>query len=171
MRAGAPVADSEEQGASPYLNLERPDDDALASIENASVRYRIAVGPIAGRKTLHLLVPGLTAPQGESAKLLTAARDGFSLNASVACGAEERKKLERLCRTISRPALSEKRLSFTLSGNVRYELETSYRNGTMPVILEPLDFIARPAAPVPKTRVDLTRLHGVFAANSGTGRE
>ena len=48
---------SEEEGAQPYLNLERPDDDALAALESASVRYRIAVGPIAGRKTLRGLSP------------------------------------------------------------------------------------------------------------------
>ena len=46
--AGALVADPDEEGASPYLSLERPDDDALAVLESASVRYRIAVGPIAG---------------------------------------------------------------------------------------------------------------------------
>ena len=36
----------------------------------------------------------------------------------------------------------------------------------MHVIFEPLDFIARLAAVVPKPRVNLTRLHGVFAPNS-----
>lgn len=33
-------------------------------------------------------------------------------------------------------------------------------------IFEPLDFIARRAALVPKPRVNLTRFHGVFAPNS-----
>ncbi len=49
---------------------------------------------------------------------------GFSLHAGVAARADERKKLERLCRTISRPAVSEKRLSLTPKGNVRYQLKT-----------------------------------------------
>jgi hypothetical protein len=34
------------------------------------------------------------------------------------------------------------------------------------VIFEPLDFLARLAALVPKPRVNLTRFHGVFAPNS-----
>ena len=34
------------------------------------------------------------------------------------------------------------------------------------VILEPLDFIARLAALVPRPRVNLTRFHGIFAPNS-----
>ena len=41
-----------------------------------------------------------------------------------------------------------------------------YRDGTTHVIFEPLDFIAKLAALVPKPRVNLTRFHGVFAPNS-----
>jgi hypothetical protein len=63
-------------------------------------------------------------------------------------------------------AVSEKRLSLTPNGNVRYQLKTPYRDGTTHVIFEPLDFIARRAALVPKPRVNLTRFHGVFAPNS-----
>lgn len=79
--------------------------------------------------------------------------------------AHQRNKLERLCRYISRPAVSEKRLALTHNGQVRYELKNPYRNGTTHVIFEPLDFIAKLAALVPKPRVNLTRFHGVFAPN------
>ena len=91
---------------------------------------------------------------------------GFSLHAGVAAKADQREKLERLCRYISRPAVAEKRLSLTPSGNVRYQLKTPYRDGTTHVIFEPLDFVARLVALVPKPRVNLTRFHGVFAPNS-----
>jgi hypothetical protein len=64
---------------------------------------------------------------------------------------------------ISRPAVSEKRLSLSPSGNVRYQLKMPYSDGTTHVIFEPLDFIAKMAALVPKPRVNLTRFHGVFA--------
>jgi hypothetical protein len=47
---------------------------------------------------------------------------------------DERQKLERLCRYISRLAISEKRLSLTSCGNVRYQLKTPYRDGTTHVI-------------------------------------
>ena len=83
-----------------------------------------------------------------------------------AAEAHERQKLERLCRYITRPAIAEKRLSLTTQGWVRYQLKTRYRDGTTHVVLEPLDFIARLAALVPRPRVDLTRYHGVFAPNS-----
>ncbi len=62
------------------------------------------------------------------------------------------RRFERLCRYISRPAVSEKRLSLTPNGNVRYQLKTPYRDGTTHVIFEPLDFMARLAALVPKPR-------------------
>jgi hypothetical protein len=84
----------------------------------------------------------------------------------VAARADERGKLERLCRYISRPAVSEERLSLTPGGLVRYQLKTPYSDGTTHVLFEPLDFIARLAALVPKPRVNLTRFHGVFAPNS-----
>jgi hypothetical protein len=45
-------------------------------------------------------------------------------------------------------------------------LKTPYRNGTTHVIFEPVDFIERLAALVPKPRVNLTRFHDVFAPNS-----
>ena len=91
---------------------------------------------------------------------------GFSLHAGVATEARQRKKLERLCRYISRPAVSEKRLALTSNGMVRYHLKTPYRDGTTHVIFEPLDFIAKLAALVPRPRVNLTRFHGVLAPNS-----
>ena len=72
----------------------------------------------------------------------------------------------RLCRYITRPAVSEKRLSLTNQGKVRYELKTPYRDGTTHVIFESVDFIAKLAALVPKPRIKLTRFHGVFASNS-----
>ena len=102
-RSGALVAEPDYEGASAYRNLERPDDDALAVLESASVRYRIAVGPIAGRKTLRLQAPGSVSTATQVTKRLTATRDGFSLNAAVDCRAGERKKLERLCRYVARP--------------------------------------------------------------------
>jgi hypothetical protein len=74
---------------------------------------------------------------------------GFSLHAGVATRANERDKLERLCRYIARPAVSTKRLSLTRNGQVRYELKTPWRNGTTHVLFEPLDFIARLVALAP----------------------
>ena len=79
--------------------------------------------------------------------------------------ADGRAKLERLCRYITRPAVSTERLSLTAYGLIHYRLKTPHRDGTTHVVFEPLDFMARPAARVPTPRVNLTRYHGVFAPN------
>jgi len=87
----------------------------------------------------------------------------FSLHAGVIAEGGEREKIERLCGYVSRPAVASERLALTPQGNVRYTLQTPYRDGTTHVILEPLDFIARLPALVPLPRMHLTRYHGVFA--------
>lgn len=137
----------------------------MEQLRGHSITYRIAVGPHAGRKVFTLQTLPACDPEdafGNSPGNVA----GFSLHAGVAAKAHERDKLERLCRYIARSAISEKRLSLTAQGKVRYALKTPYRDGTTHVIFEPLDFIARLAALVPKPRVNLTRFHGVFAPNS-----
>ena len=164
-----------------YLTLENSHEDPMDQLRGHSITYRIAVGPQQGRKVFTLQ----TLPDERDADETPAAGNvaGFSLHAGVAAKANQRDKLERLRRYITRPAISEKRLSLTNQGKVRYELKTPYRDGTTHVIFEPLDFmyrmygmpraqgcagaaIARLAALVPKPRVNLTRFHGVFAPNS-----
>ena len=95
-----------------------------------------------------------------------ALRDGFSLNASVACKAEERKKLERLCRYVARPPLALERLARDGDGLVVHRLKRPFRDGTTEFVFEPLDFLARLAALVPRPRSHLLRYHGVLAANA-----
>jgi hypothetical protein len=130
-----------------------------------SITYRIAVGQQAGRKVFTLQTLPAEDP-GETFANTVSKVAGFSLHAGVATKAHERKTLERLCRYISRPAVSEKRLSLVASGKVCYELKTPYCDGTTHVSFEPLDFLTRLAALEPKPRVNLTRYHGVFAPNS-----
>ena len=79
------------------------------------------------------------------------------MHAGVAAGADERKKVERLCRYIARPPIAAGRLLLNGQGQVRYTLKTPYRDGTTHVVFEPLDFIARLAALVPRPRAHLIR--------------
>lgn len=147
-----------------YLNLEHLEENPLRQVHGHSITYRIAIGPQRGKKvfTLQTLLPR----DADDRFSQVAKAGGFSLHAGVATQAHQRKKLERICRYVARPAVSEKRLALTRDGRVRYELKTPYNDGTTHVIFEPLDFMARLAALVPKPRVNLTRFHGVFAPNS-----
>ena len=83
----------------------------------------------------------------------------------MSCEGHERNKRERLCRYIARPAVAIPRLSLSSTGKVVYTLKTPYRDGTTQVAFDPVDFIARLAALVPKPRGNLTRYHGVLAPN------
>ncbi len=72
-----------EEPEYPYLDLEL--NSPLEQLSAASVRYRIAVGPQAGRKTMTLRNPRAMVDGTTSSKPFTAARDGFSINAAVGC--------------------------------------------------------------------------------------
>ena len=54
-------------------------------------------------------------------------------------------------------------------GQVVYRLKHPFRDGATHVVLDPIDFIARLAALVPRPRAHLTRYHGVFAPNCKLG--
>jgi hypothetical protein len=164
VRAGALVEDSAQgEPAAPFLDLQP--DGPLDELVAAALRYRIVLGPLAGRKTMTLQDPALALNTLPS-KPFTVSRDGFSLNAAVACAADERRKLERVCRYLLRPAISLERLSIDGDGLVVYQLKRPFSNGTTHVLFEPLDFIARLAALVPRPRSHLLRYHGLFAPNA-----
>jgi hypothetical protein len=159
---------------SSYLTLDLQDDDAMSQLQGHSITYRIAVGPQQGRKVFTLQ----TIPSWEDDDFginQVGKIAGFSLHAGVATKTRERKKLERLCRYIARPGVSEKRLAVTSHGQVRYELKTPYRDGATGRrsdtsysnhwTLLP-SWLLWPCAVRPKPRANLTRFHGVLAPNS-----
>jgi hypothetical protein len=143
--------------------LEFEPGEALDPLIGASIHYRIAIGPNAGRKALTLrTVPAQPEPL---ASTLLAKQPGFSLHAATVCEATQREELEKLCRYITRPAIANERLSTNERGQIIYKFKQPFRDGTTHVVLDPLDFIARLAALVPRPRLNLTRFHGVFAPN------
>ncbi|MBK9665566.1 MAG: transposase [Gammaproteobacteria bacterium] len=149
---------------SAWLELPSVEDtDAIRQPLGSSVTYRIAVGPEAGRKALVLRT--ITALAGEEPRNERVAKANGFPYAGVSCEAHQRTVRERLCRYIARPAVAEQRLTVNAQGKVVYLLKTPYRDGTTHVVFEPLDFIARLAALVPRPRVNLTRYHGVLAPN------
>ncbi len=153
----------ERDAENSYLTTDAVSEDPMDQLLGHSITYRIAVGPQAGRKVFTLQ----TLPACEPDEFADTAGkiSGFSLHAGVAARSDERKKLERLCRYISRPAVSVNRLSLTSNGNIRYQLKAPYRDDPTHVIFESLDFMARLAALIPRPRPNLTRFHGVFALN------
>lgn len=129
----------ERDAENSYLTADAVDEDPMAQLLGHSITYRIAIGPQAGRKVFTLQTLPACDPEDQFGDTLGKVA-GFSLHAGVAARADERKKLERLCRYISRPAVSGKRLSLTPNGNIRYQLKTPYRDGTTHVIFRAAGF-------------------------------
>jgi len=156
-RRGLLIADPQ------YPSLDLEPGSSLDHLQAASIAYRIAIGPHAGRRalTLHSVPPVEEVPNNP----LLARRAGFSLHAATACEAYQRSRLERLCRYITRPPIATQRLSIDGQGRVVYRYKQPFHDGSTHVVLEPLDFIARLAALVPRPRLNLTRFHGIFAPN------
>ena len=153
----------EGEDESAFLSDSAGCDDGMDGLRMSSITYRIATGKHAGRKvaTLQTIPADNGSLEGDAGKV-----GGFSLHACVAAEAHESQKLERLCRYIARPAISEKRLSISPQGRVRCQLKTPWKNGTAHVDFELVDFIAKLAALVPPPRAHLTRFHGVIAPNA-----
>lgn len=145
--------------------LAEPDADGeeartLRPLQAAAITYRIAFGPRAGQKVLTLR--GAMPREDSARQPLCADIDGFSLHAAVRVEAHDRKRLEQLCRYITRPALSDERVQVNAAGQVELKLKTPWRDGTTHLVLSPLEFMQRLAALVPRPRLHLIRFHGVL---------
>jgi tetratricopeptide (TPR) repeat protein len=152
-RQGLLVRDTEDD----FLEFGPAAGGAMDDLIGHSITYRVAVGPRAGQKVFTLqTVPA----RGVEPRPGVAQYAGFSLHAGIGVEADQRAKLERLARYVSRPPVSVERLALTAQGQVRYRLKTPYRDGTTHIVLEPVDFMARLAALVPPPRAHLTRYHG-----------
>ena len=126
--------------------------------------YRIAFGPRAGQKVLTLR--GAMPREGTARQPLCADIDGVSLHAAVRVEAHDRKRLEQLCRCITRPALPDERVQVNAAGQVELKLKTPWGDGTIHLVMSPLEFMQRLAAVVPRPRLHLIRFHGVLAPNA-----
>ena len=67
--------------------------------------------------------------------------------------ANDRKRLEQLCRNITRPALPDERVQLNDAGQVESKLKTPWRDRTTHLVMSPLEFMQRLAALVPRPRL------------------
>jgi hypothetical protein len=95
----------EGEDVSAFLADSAAGDDGMDALRMSSITYRIATDKPAGRKVITLqTLPGDAGPlEGDAGKV-----GGFSLHPGVTAEAHESQRLERLCRYIARPAISER---------------------------------------------------------------
>ena len=134
----------------------------LAGLVAASVQGRVALGPRAGARVRRLgNEPNLghvTSRGPRQAQL-----DGFDLHANVWVPPNNRARLEHLCRYLLRPPLAQDRLRLRADGRVLIELKTVWRDGTSHFLFEPIEFLEKLAALIPRPAVNLLVYHGVLA--------
>jgi len=95
--------------------------------------------------------------------------EGFDLHARLVIATQAaggKRRLEDLVRYCARPPLSHDRVTMLDNGQISLELKTPWRDGTTHVVHDPLDFIAKLAALIPRPHKNLVLYHGVLAARS-----
>ena len=91
---------------------------------------------------------------------------GFDVHAAERIDGYDRDALEKLCRYLCRPPLSQERVLRHHDGRVRVELKRAWRDGTEAVLLDPMDFLSRLCALIPPPRFHLLRYYDVLPPNS-----
>jgi hypothetical protein len=135
----------------------------LAGLYAASISNRIANGPNAGQRVQ--LAGDRIDPEAmeERSSPLCASVGGFNLHAAVVVQANDRLRLERLCRYAARPPFAAERLEQLTDGRLSYRFKTPWRDGTTHAVFTPLEFIEKLSALVPTPRAHLVRFSGVLA--------
>lgn len=72
----------------------------------------------------------------------------------------------RRCYRVCRPALAKDRLRLCSDGRVLVEPKTAWHDGTSHPLFEPIEFMEKLAAIVPRPAVNLLLYHGVLAPHA-----
>ena len=92
---------------------------------------------------------------------------GFSLNASVCIGTNDREGLERLIRYCARPVFSGERLD-VVGEKLKYVLPKPTADGQTILLLKPTELLDKLAQLIPPPKRHRHHYHGVLAPNSPT---
>jgi len=137
----------------------------LAGLASASVQGRVALGPRAGARVRRLggepNLGHVTSRGPRQAQL-----DGVDLHANVWVPPTDRARLEQLGRYLLRPPLAQDRLLLRADGRVLVTLKTVWRDGTSQLLFEPIEFLEKLAALIPRPAVNLVVYHGLLAPHA-----
>ena len=138
----------------------------LAGIAAASVQGRVAVGSRAGARVRRRGDPLNAATEPWGLGPCQARHDGFDLHAGLCVPADQRDRLERVCRYALRPPVAQDLLQLTDDGQVQLTLRRPWADGTSHLLFEPVELLERLAALTPRPRVNLILYHGVLGARA-----
>jgi len=141
-----------------------------AMCQGASVQYRLALGAPPGRPVRRIGSLGFIGEDPQPTGSLSAIIGGYSMHAGTYVHKNDRAGLERMCRYLLRPPVSEDRLevkrSHQGSDTVVYKLKSQWSDGTKAILLSGVEFVEKIVALIPQPRIHGTRFHGVLAPHS-----
>jgi hypothetical protein len=146
---------ADASGAATFHESRAPDQKWLDEVQ-AKVRRRL-------RRALTRR--GVLEPEDGEAMANWAHGGGFSLDASVRIEGADRPGLERLLRYCARPAFALERLREIDAEHLVYESVKPGPDGSVSLMLTPLELIERLAALIPPPRRHRHRYYGVLAPN------
>jgi hypothetical protein len=134
---------------------------SLAPLQAASVEHRVATGPRVGsavpriRAAEPAALPSRTGRSHESG--------GFSIHAAPPLAGDERHRLARLARYITRPPIDPAAIEAAPGGKLRYRLKQPFADGTTHVEFSPQELVEKLLAIVPSGPSQRLAWHGVLA--------
>jgi hypothetical protein len=141
------------------LRLDALDDDVEPDDDDLAVTQAQA-------ESLHIVGCNPLPAAEHDDRPLCSVQGGFTLHADRLIVRNDRAGLRRAIRYGLRPPLSQKRLSLTPDGKVRLKLRKPLASGRTHLLFEPLQFLRRLAASIPRPRQNLLRFHGLFAPHA-----
>jgi len=159
----------DEAGVDDAVREVAEEEPALASLASASLRGTYALDGPWARRVQRLCT---ARAQGRRRRgRLCAEVEGFNLHAATYVGEGRTTRLEQLCRYLTRPPLSDKRLTLLDDGSVALRLRHPRRDGTVAVVLPPDELICRLAALVPRPFKNGIVYFGCLAGNASLRAE
>ena len=139
-----------ESGEADPLSVEQP---GLFACYQAAAAGVAVSGERAGQPLLRLVAGGHAQPERSSDSAASsepvAEALGVNLYAKQQVDGCDRQQLERLCRYVMRPPLSQERLQWRPDGRLELTLKNVRKDGTSALVLEPEDLLVRLCACVP----------------------
>src|SRR5271157_5062172 len=150
--------------AAPETDRLAQDEPLLSSVYSASITGTLAMGPRAGKRLLRLV----EAPGHPDSGHEPGPRNGygFDLHAGVRVPASDRNHLERLCRYLCRPAISNERVKQLADGKFALVLKRPFKDGTSAIVLAGEELVEKLVALIPPPRFHMTRAFGVWAPHA-----
>jgi hypothetical protein len=91
---------------------------------------------------------------------------GFNLHAARRVSAHDRAGLERLCRYVLRPPISNDRLKYLGNGKLSLRLKRAWSDGTTHLVFTTFELVSKLVPLIWAPKVNRLRYHGCFAPNA-----